>query len=118
MVQTGESDLSTTILDGTLAALRESEIRLLTDVGTSLAEMGDVAQEDRHRLLDVAQDLRDMFFLVVIIGEFNAGKSSFVNALLGDNLLPMGITPTTEAIELIRYGDAVNRKPVMREDGI
>jgi small GTP-binding protein len=59
-----------------------------------------------------------MFFLVVIIGEFNAGKSSFVNALLGDNLLPVGITPTTEAIELIRYGDTVNRKPVMREDGI
>ena len=110
--------MSTTILDGTLAALRESEIRLLTDVGTSLAEMGDVAQEDRHRLLDVAQDLRDMFFLVVIIGEFNAGKSSFVNALLGDNLLPVGITPTTEAIELIRYGDVANFKPVMREDGI
>jgi small GTP-binding protein len=109
--------LSTTTLDGTLAALRESEIRLLTDVGTTLAEMGDSAQEDRGRLLDVAQDLRDMFFLVVIIGEFNAGKSSFVNSLLGETLLPVGITPTTEAIELIRYGDAVNRKPVIREDG-
>jgi small GTP-binding protein len=114
----GERDLSTTTLDGTLAALRESEIRLLTDVGTTLAEMGESAQEDRHRLLDVAQDLRDMFFLVVIIGEFNAGKSSFVNALLGDNLLPVGITPTTEAIELIRYADTVNRKPTMRDDGI
>jgi small GTP-binding protein len=105
-------------LEGTLAALRESEIRLLTDIGTTLAEMGESAQEDRQRLIDVAQDLRDMFFLVVIIGEFNAGKSSFVNALLGDNLLPVGITPTTEAIELIRYGDAINRKPVVREDGI
>jgi small GTP-binding protein len=111
-------NLSTTILDGTLAALRESEIRLLTDVGTTLAEMGDMAQEDRGRLLEVAQDLRDMFFLVVIIGEFNAGKSSFVNALLGDSLLPVGITPTTEAIELIRFGDAPNRKPTLREDGI
>lgn len=110
--------MSTMTLDGTLAALRESEIRLLTDVGTTLAEMGESAQEDRHRLLDVAQDLRDMFFLVVIIGEFNAGKSSFVNALVGDSLLPTGITPTTEAIELIRYGDAINRKPVVRDDGI
>lgn len=104
-------------LDGALAALREEEIRLLTDVGSTLAEMGDSAKEDRQRLLDVAHDLRDMFFLVVIIGEFNAGKSSFVNALLGDTLLPMGITPTTEAIELIRYGE-VNRKPELREDGI
>lgn len=105
-------------LDGTLAALRESEIRLLTDIGTTLAEMGEAAQQDRRRLLDVAQDLRDMFYLVVIIGEFNAGKSTFINALLGDNLLPVGITPTTEVIELIRYGEVANRKPVMREDGI
>lgn len=104
-------------LEGTLAALRESEIRLLTDVGATLTDMGDTAQEDRQRLLDVAQDLRDMFYLVVVIGEFNAGKSSFVNALLGDTLLPIGITPTTEAIELIRYGE-LNRKPIIREDGI
>ncbi len=104
-------------LDGTLAALREEEIRLLTDIGSTLAEMGESAQEDRQRLLDVANDLRDMFFLVVIIGEFNAGKSSFINALLGDSLLPTGITPTTEAIELIHYGD-LERKPTMREDGI
>lgn len=104
-------------LEGTLAALRESEIRLLADIGATLTDMGDTAQEDRQRLLDVAQDLRDMFYLVVVIGEFNAGKSSFVNALLGDSLLPMGITPTTEAIELIRYGE-LNRKPVIREDGI
>ena len=54
--------------------------------------MGDAAQEDRKRLLDVAQDLREMFFLVVVIGEFNAGKSSFINALLGDELLPVGVT--------------------------
>lgn len=104
-------------LDGTLAALRDEEIRLLTDIGSTLAEMGDAAQEDRQRLLDVANDLRDMFFLVVIIGEFNAGKSSFINSLLGDTLLPTGITPTTEAIELIHYGD-LDRKPTMREDGI
>ncbi len=105
-------------LDGTLAALRESEIRLLTDIGATLAEMGENAQEDRRRLLDVAQDLRDMFFLVVIIGEFNAGKSTFINGLLGDTLLPMGITPTTEVIELIRYGEKFDRTPVVREDGI
>jgi small GTP-binding protein len=105
-------------LDGALAALRESEIRLLTDIASSLSELGEAAQEDRQRLLEVVQDLRELFFLVVVIGEFNAGKSSFVNALLGDDLLPTGITPTTEAIELIRYGEETDRKPRMRDDGI
>src|SRR5215213_5201021 len=100
-------------MEGPLAALRESEIKLLSDIGQTLGELGETAQEDRRRLLDVAQDLRDAFFLVVIIGEFNAGKSSFVNALLGDDLLPTGITPTTEAIELIRYNESANRKPAL-----
>lgn len=105
-------------LDGPLAALRESEIRLLSDIATTLGDMGDSAQSDRQRLLDIAQDLREMFFLVVVIGEFNAGKSSFINALLGDNLLPVGVTPTTELIELIRHAETVNRKPEVRPDGI
>lgn len=104
-------------LDAPLAALRESEVRLLADVAAALADMGESAQEDRKRLQDVAQDLRDLFFLVAVIGEFNAGKSSFINALLGDELLPVGITPTTETIEVIRYGDTATRKPTLRDDG-
>ncbi len=105
-------------LEGPLAALRESEVRLLTDLANALTDAGEGSAEDRQRLMDVAQDLRELFFLVVIIGEFNAGKSTFINALLGDDLLPMGITPTTEVIELIKYGDQASRVPEMRSDGI
>ena len=110
--------LTPTALEGALAGYREREVNLMADVAAALAELGDTAAEDRRRLLDVAQDLRDMFFLVVVIGEFNAGKSTFVNALLGDDLLAMGVTPTTEAIHLIRYGETAIRKPNIREDGI
>lgn len=107
-----------TTLEGPLATYREREIRLLLDIAEALVDLGEPAAQDRRRLLDVAQDLRDMFFLVVVIGEFNAGKSTFINALLGDDLLQMGVTPTTEAIHLIRYGETANRKPNLREDGI
>lgn len=109
--------MQTIVLEGPLAALRESEIRLITDIAATLAEMGDATAEDRRRLLDVVTDLRDLFFLVVVIGEFNAGKSSFINALLGDDLLPVGITPTTEVIELMRYAEATTRTPQLRDDG-
>lgn len=105
-------------LDGVIDTLRQQEVNLIADVAAALTELGDQAQDDRKRLLEVAQDLREMFFLVVIIGEFNAGKSTFVNALIGDELLPMGITPTTEAIELIRYNEAPQRKPLIREEGL
>lgn len=105
-------------LEGPLAALREAEIGLLSDVAGTLGDMGEEPQDDRKRVMEMAKDLREMFFLVVIIGEFNAGKSTFVNALLGEDLLPTGITPTTEVIELIRYNDTPIRKPVQKDDSL
>ena len=108
----------TNTIEGPLTALREAEVNLLTEIAGALAEMGDEATDDRARLLDVAKDLNELFFLVVIIGEFNSGKSTFVNALLDDELLPMGITPTTELIELIRYNQTPNRKPAMHGESL
>lgn len=106
------------IMDGPITSLREREIRLINEIAESLVQIDGKSDENRQRLKDVAQDLRDMFFIVSIIGEFNAGKSSFVNALIGESLLPTGIKPTTEYIELIRYSEEPNRKPVVRQDGL
>ncbi len=105
-------------LDGPLAALREREIRLLHEIGDALARILPEGEEARRRLRDVADDLRDLFFMVVVVGEFNSGKSSFINALLQDDLLPTGITPTTEVIELIRYAETASRRPDVRPDGV
>ncbi len=43
---------------------------------------------------------------VVVLGEFNHGKSTLINALLGTSLLPVGITPTTACITRIESGPA------------
>ncbi|MBN2383988.1 dynamin family protein [bacterium] len=40
-------------------------------------------------------------FLIVVVGEFNSGKSALINALLGEELLDMDVTPTTEFITVI-----------------
>jgi len=110
--------VTNTKVEGPLAVYREEEITLLNAVADTLAELDrDGSVDDRRRLRDVSKDLGEMFFLVAVIGEFNAGKSTFINAMLDDKLLPMGITPTTEAIELIRYAERPQRKPVVSEGG-
>ncbi len=106
------------VLEGPVAELREREVRLLFDAGEHIGKMGDEGAADKARLIESAGDLREMFFIVAIIGEFNAGKSTFVNALLGDSLLPTGITPTTDMIELIRYAPTKSREPITRDDAI
>ncbi|GAC1622873.1 MAG: dynamin family protein [Ktedonobacteraceae bacterium] len=46
----------------------------------------------------------DELFLLVIVGEFNAGKSALINALLRAPVLEEGVTPTTAKITKVRYG--------------
>ncbi len=43
---------------------------------------------------------------IAIMGEFSAGKSTFVNALLGEAVAPMGVLPTTTTINVFRRGTA------------
>lgn len=65
----------------------------------------DVAAEDLQKLQDATQHLSGLFSLVML-GEFNSGKSTLINALLGAHLLPEGATPTTDRIHMITYGPA------------
>ncbi|MEN6620342.1 MAG: dynamin family protein, partial [Smithella sp.] len=41
---------------------------------------------------------------VAVLGQFKAGKSSFLNSLLGQNVLPVGAIPVTTAITRLQYG--------------
>jgi small GTP-binding protein len=69
----------------------------------ALSELG-ASVEDRAVLSDAIRGL-DELFLLVVVGEFNAGKSALVNQLLGARILDEGVTPTTAAITLVRHGE-------------
>ncbi|AKT37365.1 dynamin family protein [Chondromyces crocatus] len=52
---------------------------------------------------ELVQKLEEDRFHLVVVGEFNHGKSTFVNALLGKPVLPSGVTPTTAVIHHLEY---------------
>jgi small GTP-binding protein len=41
---------------------------------------------------------------LAVVGEFNAGKSTFINALLGAEVTPVGVLPTTAVLHRLRWG--------------
>jgi small GTP-binding protein len=84
--------------------------RLLGDLQQVLARF-DASADDQETLKRSALQL-DELFLLVVAGEFNAGKSAFINALLGSKILDEGVTPTTTHIHVIRHGGAVTRTPI------
>jgi GTP-binding protein EngB required for normal cell division len=102
------------MLDAILTEEREAlladERALLIEVATAL-ETSTVAADDRAALADSVSQL-DELFLVVVVGEFNAGKSAFINALFGRDLLVEGVTPTTARIHLLAWGENDRRESV------
>lgn len=57
----------------------------------------------------------DQPLLVTVMGEFSSGKSSFVNAFIGADVAPTGITPTTATINVVRYGRERGGRVVARD---
>ncbi|MGQ9501453.1 MAG: dynamin family protein [Anaerolineae bacterium] len=83
-------------------ALLSEERHCLNELQVILARFG-ATMEDQATLERSIRQL-DELFLLVVVGEFNAGKSALINALLGQPLLREGVTPTTTRIHLIKYG--------------
>ena len=54
----------------------------------------------------------DELFLIVVVGEFNSGKSALINALLGERVLKEGVTPTTARVTLVRWGEKAGEQIV------
>src|SRR5437868_9346946 len=81
------------------------------DVTVALQELSDVAQGLGAKSLkervdrELVRKLEEDRFHLVVVGEFNHGKSTFVNALLGETVLPTGVTPTTAAIHHLKYSE-------------
>jgi len=88
------------VIDPELQRLAGEVRGLLAEGLETLVQAGETTTSLRQAL----QDLEGPFLLVVA-GEFNSGKSSLLNALLGRELLREGVTPTTDRIQWIAYGE-------------
>lgn len=96
------------ILSQEQEAFLRDERRFLNRLRQALVTL-EAAPEDQDTLGDSIEQLDD-FFLLVIVGEFNAGKSALINALLGDQIVPEGVTPTTTRINILRHGAESSRE--------
>ena len=100
--------MDSSILTDTQKRLLAEERALLSDLLGVLARL-DAPGDEADTLRQSVRQL-DELFLLVVVGEFNAGKSAFVNALLGQAVLEEGVTPTTTRLGVLAYGPVVARQ--------
>ena len=92
------------VLSRQQAELVALERRLVLRARDALLQV-EAARPDVDRLAKLVDEM-DELFLLVIAGEYNTGKSTFINALLGDEVFAMGDLPTTREIAILRFGNA------------
>ena len=82
-----------------------------TEQGT-LADLERLAREAgavelAREAAAVAERLREGRFYVACVGQFKRGKSTLINALVGEPVLPAGVVPVTAAVTVVRFGARV-----------
>src|SRR5580704_12519909 len=78
--------------EGTLDALR----RIAEEAGAASVAADAAA---------LAARLAEARFFVACLGQFKRGKSTLLNALVGQPVLPVGVVPVTSVVTILRYGD-------------
>lgn len=85
-------------------SIRLREYELINNLLDVLTKVHGVSPDNISQVRD-ALFHADHPYLMVFTGPFSAGKSSLINALLGTDLLRVGVTPTTDRISILRWGE-------------
>lgn len=88
----------------TLINERKTTPVTLENGGEVMAGLG--MHYDAENLVKLAHDMEQGIFKLLVMGEFKNGKSTLLNAMLGENLLPSSAVPCTAIITMLVYGDA------------
>src|SRR5260221_14672589 len=94
--------------NNSIDVLRRKEYDRLRALLDTLGKIDGLPDEQMEQARD-ALFHADHPFLIVLVGAFNTGKSSMINALIGQPVLPIGATPTTHKIAIVRHGPSFER---------
>ena len=83
--------------------IRRQEHEEITAFLETLGRVDSLPESDMEQVRDALFHTNHPF-LMVMIGPFGSGKSSLINALLGEPILEVGPVPTTDHIVILRHG--------------
>ncbi len=95
-------------------SLRDTEFKLYGEIVQLRSIANTLQLEETASLSDLEALVIGHRFRVAVVGEFNRGKSTVINALLGAEVLPASIEACSAALNRVTYGSHVTARVVMR----
>ncbi|MCP4255367.1 MAG: hypothetical protein GY775_18580 [Candidatus Scalindua sp.] len=91
-----------------------------TDILDLVADMNCLLKEnngtDNERLLAVREQLISNHFNLVVLGQFKRGKTTLINSLVGNAILPSSVVPLTSIVTILKFGSKI-RCTIFMNDG-
>lgn len=89
-----------------------NKIKTLEDIFPKLRELiySKLDNKEKETLINLNKKLVENVVNFVVLGQFKRGKSTFINALLGEKILPTGVIPLTSIITIVKYSDVLTAK--------
>ncbi|MCL4321630.1 MAG: dynamin family protein [Deltaproteobacteria bacterium] len=105
----------------------DAYLKIKSGLIKSLTRLENTASSERVKAAAqlLCTKLKADIFSLVVVGQFKRGKSTFINALLGEDILPAAVIPLTSIITILGYGDKLQitvffqngtEKKIMREE--
>ncbi len=79
-------------------------LSIIEEAGRILDGEGQQFGNEQKRLLEIKNRLIDGRFNIAILGQFKRGKSTLINALIGEDILPSDVIPLTSAPTFLSWG--------------
>lgn len=106
--------VDTDSINDELNIMLEEILRVGADYKISRAVGPDFLSNLNKRIVNLRKRINDEFS-IVIIGNFKRGKSTFINALLNQDIVPTNVTPETVTINQISYGEEFSVEAVLKD---
>ncbi|MHC4321916.1 MAG: dynamin family protein, partial [Planctomycetota bacterium] len=71
---------------------------------------------DNERLFAARDQLISNHFNLVVLGQFKRGKTTLINSLVGNKILPSSVVPLTSIVTILKFGDEI-RCNIFMNDG-
>lgn len=84
--------------------------RLKDQIISSIDEMLTIEAIRGCPCEDLREKIEKNTFNLVVVGQFKRGKTSLINALLGEDILPVAVVPLTSIVTIMTYGEALRIK--------
>ncbi|AFA48342.1 dynamin family protein [Acetobacterium woodii] len=79
-------------------------LSILKEVEILLSRTG-ISDDEIKKVVEIRNKIENNELVISVIGQFKRGKTSLINALLGADVLPIGVIPVTSVATKIQYGE-------------